>query len=289
MKTVRAPVLAGSWYPADAGRLAAGVDRWLAAADPAQKPAGRPWLAVAPHAGHAYSGPVAGKLFGLLRAHRPDTIFLLAPNHRMPLREIALSGADAFGTPLGRVPVDRAAGDRLADHDGFLVCDEAHRAEHAVEILLPFIQRTWPEDTPPIVPMLVPGAEPAVLARNARALREVAGPRDLLLVSSDFTHYGDAFGYVPFHEDIPMALERLDAGAILKILAGDAPGLQEYGRETGITMCGLPACCVALGDGPPSGHEAALLDYARSGDRDGDYSLSVSYAAILMSRGQERP
>jgi len=288
MKTVRPPVLGGSWYPADAAELAASVDAWLAAADPARRPAGRPWLAVSPHAGHAFSGPVAGKLFGLLREDRPGTIFLLAPNHRMPLQDIALSGYEAFGTPLGPVPVDRAACDQLAARDGFQTQDEAHKMEHAVEILLPFIQRTWPTDPPPIVPMLVPTSEPAVLEKAARALREVAGREDLLLISSDFTHYGPAFGYVPFTEDIPMALERLDAGAILKILAGDAPGLREYGQETGITMCGLPACCVALGEGPPPGYEAALLDYARSGDREDDYSLSVSYAAILMCRGEDK-
>lgn len=288
MKTLRPAVLSGSWYPADPGELATSVDAWLAAADAALKPAGRPWLAVAPHAGHAYSGPVAGKLFGLLRDERPDTLFLLAPNHRLPLDFIALTDVEAFATPLGRVPVAGETVRRLAARPGFRLHDAAHAHEHAVEILLPFVLRAWPDDPPPIVPMLVPMGPREFLWSAAAELQREVGPRDLRLVSSDFTHYGRSFGYVPFTEDIPMALERLDAGAILKILAGDADGLLAYGQETGITMCGLPACCVALAEGPPAGHEAALLDYARSGDRDGNYSLSVSYAAILMSRGPEK-
>ena len=44
----------------------------------------------------------------------------------------------------------------------------------------------------------------------------------------------------------------------------------------------------ALAAGLPEGYEAGLVDYSRSGDRDGDYSTSVSYASILMTSGQEQ-
>jgi DUF438 domain-containing protein len=83
----------------------------------------------------------------------------------------------------------------------------------------------------------------------------------------------------------PTSLEKLDAGAILKVLAGDAEGLRQYGRETGITMCGLQAAAVALDCGLPEGYEGALLHYSRSGDRDNDYTQSVSYAAVLLCSG----
>lgn len=287
MFTVRHPVLSGSWYPADAGELKASVDRFLAEADPAQMPKGRPWLAVTPHAGHAYSGSVAGRLFGLLKQHRPDNIIILAPNHRHPISEIALPGESAFATPLGEVPLNTELIGNLAAKPGFALNPEAHAQEHAIEIVLPFIQRTWSHDLPSVVPMLVPMLGGSALNLAGSTLKEMMGPRDLLLVSSDFTHYGSNFGFVPFTEDVPMSLERLDAGAILKILAADATGLLEYGRETGITMCGLAACCVALAGGPPPGYEAALLEYGRSGDRDGDYSLSVSYASLLLTSGNE--
>ncbi len=287
MATVRNPVLSGSWYPADPVVLAASVDRFMEEADSAQLPAGRPWLAVTPHAGHEYCGPVAGRLFGLLKNSRPDNIIILAPNHRHPITEIALPRESAFATPLGEVPLNTELISNLAEKPGFAIIPEAHGQEHAIEIVLPFVQRTWPESPPPVVPMLVPMMSEQALHQAGTVLQEFLGENDLLLVSTDFTHYGSAFGFLPFTDDVPMSLERLDAGAILKILAADANGLLQYGRETGITMCGLAACCVALAGGAPNGYEAALLDYRRSGDRDRDYSLSVSYASLLLTSGNE--
>lgn len=289
MSTIRKSVLSGAWYPADPEELARTIDGFLDAADPAAAPAGRPLIAVVPHAGYVFSGPTAGKLFGLLRDKPPGRIILLAPNHRISLDRIALSGSAAFETPLGAVAVDQAAVDQLAVCEAFAVNDRAHAEEHAVEIQLPLIQRTWPQAVPPIVPLLVP-VLPAEKSRAAAvALTQLAAEDTLFVVSTDFTHYGPAYGFVPFTENLPAALEELDSGAILRILAADPAGLRAYGRETGITMCGLEAAAVALDHGLPAGYEGALIDYSRSGDRDQDYSLSVSYAAVLLSSGRTAP
>ncbi len=242
-------------------------------------------MMVVPHAGYTYSGPTAGKAYGLLGEPRPERVIILAPNHRTPLVRCALSGCDAFATPLGNVPVDSLACAELADRPGFIRAESAHAIEHAVEIQLPFLQRIWPTDPPAIVPILVPRIDEVVRAEAARALCDLWDDQTLLIVSSDFTHYGADYGYVPFTDDIPQSLERLDSGAILKILAGDAQGLLEYGKQTGLTMCGLEATALALTCGLPPGYEAALLDYCRSADASGDYSMSVSYAAIFAATG----
>jgi hypothetical protein len=291
---VRPAVLAGSWYPGDAAKLAAMVDGFLGAArqarDLPQPPAGRPWLGLAPHAGYLYSGPVAGRLFASLPDLPPRRLVVLAPNHRARLDQPALSGAAAFATPLGEVPVDTAAVARLAAGGAFTVDDRAHRDEHAIEIQLPFVQRRWPATCPAIVPVLVPHLADGARAAAARALAAERDEGTLVLVSTDLTHYGAAYGFAPFAGPAPggiaAAIEKLDAGALLRVLAGDGPGLLDYGRRTGITMCGLEAAALALGGGPPPGHEAALLGYARSGDRDGDYTRSVSYAAALLACGR---
>ena len=285
MSAVRPPVLAGSWYPGDPAVLAREVDRCLALADPALRPSGRPLIAVVPHAGYSYSAPTAGKAYGLLRDSGWKRVFVLAPNHRVALDRIALSGAGAFATPLGTLPVDTTAVAALAVCPAFVVDDRAHADEHAVEIQLPFLQRLRPAAPPAVVPMLVPRLGEDRRREAAAALRAILGEEDLLLVSTDFTHYGASFGYVPFRGKGPDQIERLDAGAILKILGNEPAGLVEYGMSTGITMCGLEAAALALACGLPAGYEAALLDYARSADRDGDFSLSVSYAALLICSG----
>ncbi|MBK8165428.1 MAG: AmmeMemoRadiSam system protein B [bacterium] len=293
MSFVRPYALAGSWYPGDASQLAAMVDGFLAVArqarDAPPAPAGPPWLGLAPHAGYLYSGPVAGRLFACLPDRPPRRLVILAPNHRARLARPALSGAAAFATPLGEVPVDAASVARLAASGAFAVDDQSHRHEHAIEIQLPFVQRRWPEACLAIVPVLVPRLDEAGRVAAAAALAAERDEGTLVLVSTDLTHYGASYGFAPYAgqapDDLAGAIEKLDAGALLRVLAGDGPGLLDYGRRTGITMCGLEAAALALEGGPPPGHEAALLGYARSGDRDGDYISSVSYAAALLTGG----
>lgn len=288
---VRPSVLSGSWYPADPGHLAREVDSYLAGADPVQMTAGHPVLVLTPHAGFTYSGSTAGKIFGLLKSFPPRRIFLLAPNHRQAINKIALSSATTFETPLGKVPVDTSLVSHLAKEALFEMNDSAHAQEHAVEIILPFLQRTWPQPKlPAIVPMLVPHLSPEQSRRASTSLKELSQTLDgptLMVVSTDFTHFGAPFGYQPFAEDIPESLEKLDSGAILRVLKGDPDQLMDYGRQTGITMCGLAATAIALGCGLPANYEAGLIDYSRSGDRDGDYRHSVSYASILFTSGTE--
>jgi AmmeMemoRadiSam system protein B len=289
MNMIRKPVLSGAWYPADPTELARTVDGFLAEADPALKPAGRPLVALVPHAGYVYSGATAGKLFGLLKDFPPQRVVIMAPNHRIGLNSIALSGASAFATPLGEVEVDQAVSKQLAENESFDINELAHAEEHAVEIQLPLIQRTWPDAAIPIVPMLVPHLSDDLRTSAAAALASLAGPDTLILVSTDFTHYGVSYGYVPFTANLPAALEELDTGAILRILAADPEGLRQYGQDTGITMCGLEATAIALNRGLEPGYEGALIDYTRSGDRDGNYSLSVSYASVLLCSGDGGP
>ena len=66
--TVRRPEVAGTFYPAGADDCAALVARSLAGAQPA--PPGEPKVIVVPHAGHVYSGAIAGTAYAPLAARR---------------------------------------------------------------------------------------------------------------------------------------------------------------------------------------------------------------------------
>jgi MEMO1 family protein len=283
MTAVRPPVLAGSWYPAASAVLRRQVQEFLAGADPTRLPAGAPVIALAPHAGYRYSGAVAGKVLGLLRERRFAAVFILAPSHRSPLQCPALSSLDAFATPLGEIPIATTIVKQLIASGAFEVNDRAHAFEHAIEILLPFLQCALPEGTP-IVPILVGRLERRRRRAAARALDPWRDGRHLLLVSSDLTHYGADYGYLPFTADVPQRLAQLDTGALQKFLARDPDGLLAYAEATGITMCGLEAAAVAIDADLPAGTEAVLLDYARSSDLTGDHDLSVSYAAALITQ-----
>ncbi len=283
MLKVRAPVLAGTWYPAAPAELAATVRAFLAApgAPTPSATAERPVLAIVPHAGYAYSGAAAGRVYRRLAPWRYDRVFILAPSHRTRLRKVSVSGFAAYATPLGEVAVDREAADRLLADEAFASVEAAHTAEHAEEIQLPFLQAVF-GDGLRIVPLLVPRLDSGARRRAAAALAPWCDGRSLFLVSSDFTHYGESYGYAPFAEGVPERVEALDRGAWELILARDPDGLLAYRDRTGITMCGLDAAALALTAPLPAGLTGELAAYARSGDRDRDYSLSVSYAGLIL-------
>ena len=275
---VRPPVLAGTWYPGDPETLAMMVDGFLGAGPATPPLPGKPAVLLVPHAGYAYSGPVAGRGYRTVRGRRYRRVVILAPNHRVAISRIALPSAAAYETPLGRVPLDSDALAALAGSPAFTVSDAAHGPEHAVEIQLPFLQRVL-DPLPPVVPLLVPSAGPELRREAAAALADWTDGRTLWVVSSDMTHFGPAYGYVPFTDRIPERIAALDRGALERIAAWDADGLVEYGRRTGITMCGLAAMALAMSAPWPVRPRVVELGYARSGDQEGDYTLSVSYAA----------
>ncbi|MBM3538961.1 MAG: AmmeMemoRadiSam system protein B, partial [Alphaproteobacteria bacterium] len=142
---VRAPAVAGLFYPAAAAVLAAEVDRLLAGVPAVTGPV--PKALIVPHAGYPYSGPIAATAYARLRPAR-DTIrrvVLLGPAHRDWFKGLALPSAGAFRTPLGDIPIDPAAALALRANPNVTVRDDAHKAEHSLEVHLPFLQRLLPD------------------------------------------------------------------------------------------------------------------------------------------------
>ena len=144
------------------------------------------------------------------------------------------------------------------------------------------MQRALPGTTP-IVPVLVGGgASCADAARIATAVAPLVRESTLVVISSDFTHFGPRFGYVPFTEDVPARIRALDLGAIHAIEAGDAGAFEGYVAATGATICGHRAIEVLLRL-PIASHGAALIDYDTSGRITGSWDHSVSYAALSIA------
>src|SRR5262249_6145119 len=155
---IRPAAVAGTFYPGEPTRLEAEVARLLGQASPSG--AAAPKAVIAPHAGYVYSGAVAASAFAQLREHGDGVarVVVIGPAHYVPVRGIALPTADAFVTPLGPVPVDRAALAAIADLPCVKALDAAHAPEHAIEVELPFLQRVLPRFA--MVPLLVGSATP---------------------------------------------------------------------------------------------------------------------------------
>src|SRR5215467_5069577 len=150
--SVQSACVAGMFYPADPAVLAAGVDKSIASA-PAPRLEAK--AVIAPHAGHVYSGDIAGAAYRLLARRKGEIkrVVLLGPNHRVPLSGIAVSPADSWATPFGPLPVNREGRDLFAREPGVTVAAQPFALEHSVEVHLPFIHRALGDVE--ILPVLV--------------------------------------------------------------------------------------------------------------------------------------
>jgi AmmeMemoRadiSam system protein B/AmmeMemoRadiSam system protein A len=279
-EVVRPAALAGrGWYPGTPESLAKTVDGYLAEGS---WEGDRPLALIVPHAGYDWSGPMQGKVYATIRGKSYRRVFLLGVPHRERLRGISIPRVTHYRTPLGKVPLDREAADRLLARGApFTSHPRAHDQEHSVEIHLPFLQRALKDFE--IVPMLV-YVHGNMVHTAAAALKEELRPGDLVIASSDNTHYGARFGYVPFPADDSAAenLRKLDMDAVAKILDLDLPGYVAYKDETGITTCGFSPICVLMAL-LPGGVKGTMTGYDTSASRSGDWSSAVSYVGIAFT------
>jgi AmmeMemoRadiSam system protein B len=249
------------FYPADARELHAVVERLLAAAAVADEPP--PKAIIAPHAGYIYSGPVAATVYARLRplAGRVERVVLLGPSHRVAFRGLATSSADFFHTPLGDVPLDREAIARAEGLPQVTSLDAAHRAEHSLEVHLPFLQSVL--GTFRLVPLVVGDADPDSTAEVIDLLW--GGEETLIVVSSDLSHYHDYDTARRLDAATTTAIERLDPSAVhYDDACGRNPinGLLRVARRRRLT--------------------ARTLDLRNSGDTAGPRDSVVGYGAYVF-------
>ncbi|NLG34307.1 MAG: AmmeMemoRadiSam system protein B [Lentisphaerae bacterium] len=274
--------LAGAWYSADPDRLRKELELFLhhagVQADPAL------CAVVMPHAGYAYSGPCAAfgaRALALRGGLRRVVVLGFSHRVRMPNAVSVPSRETDCRTPLGDIPLDTDALAALRDHPLFADVPETRRSENSVEMQIPLLQAALEGIEWSLVPVTLGQLDPDARSEAARALSSLMDDDTVWVVSSDFTHYGPDFGYVPFTDSIEENLRRLDGGAIDRILAGDAGGFEAYCRETGATICGRDSIGVFL-NLLPRPFTARELAYDTSGRITGDYRNSVSYASLAF-------
>jgi MEMO1 family protein len=285
---VRPSALAGAWYPADPAELTQLVDGLLDGADGAGTALapGELRALIVPHAGYVYSGPTAGQGYALLTGRSFRRVLVLAPSHHGAFPGLSIAAVDAYRTPLGDCPLDREVIGSLRASSLVGNEPEADAPEHAIEIQLPFLQRALAPGWR-LVPVLVGQLSDADLGRAAELLRPLADAATLVVVSSDFTHYGPRFDYRPFPLDAetPARLAALDGGAIDRILAKDGAGFSAYQRKTGDTICGYQPIGILLRMLGPQARVTRIA-YTTSGALTGDYANSVSYAVLAVTDPQ---
>jgi hypothetical protein len=273
---------AGRWFPDDPRKLREACDGFMAG-DAAPIPQA-PIAIISPHAGYQFSGAVAGRGYAVLKGRPYARVILLGPSHRAYVRGASVLRADAYDTPLGRIPVDAAVRDTLLKTPGVSTQPAAHASEHSVENQLPFLQAAIGPFK--MIELLVGDMAEGDRAVLAAALRPLLTDGTLLVVSSDFSHYGPSYGYVPFKDNVPDQLRVLNDLAAQEILQVDLEGWAKFLSETRDTICGQSAIGLLLKVLEPMDDVQGLrVAFDTSGRQLGDYTNSVTYASFVFWRG----
>jgi len=278
-KTVLCSALAGTWYSADGVTLRKEIEGYLDQVKQDRMP--DVMALILPHAGYRYSGSVAAYGVHHVRQGHYKRVVIIGPTHRYPIQNaVSVPDVTHYKTPLGEAPIDLDFVARLREFPFVISHPEAHLEEHSVQIELPLIQVALNDFK--IVPIVCGQLSTESAREIGAALRSLVDEETLVVASTDFTHYGDRFGYVPFREDVPDSLRRLDLGAYALIEQKNVDGFATYVSSTGATICGRNPISLLLAMLPDDA-KAHLLKYDTSGRITGDFNNSVSYLAAAFT------
>ncbi len=269
------------WFPSDPAKLTAILDQSFATARTrtGDAPPRKGLLGlVAPHAGLAFSGPIAAAAYS--RLDNPANVIVLGFSHRVGVRGIVAPLLEAYATPLGRLEVDRA----LVRQLGFTPVAEGRVCDHSIENQIPFIQRAAPRAK--VIPLYVGQMTDDELRAAAAKLAARLKAGDVIVASSDFTHYGAAYGYAPFANDsqLPSRLRSRFASLVEEIGTLSVPAFEGFLSRTGDTTCGAGPIRLLMAALARWNDEVFVtpLDFTTSGDLTRDWSTSVSYGALAF-------
>ena len=275
---IRQPLVAGSFYPADAKDLQKTVDELLsrvslpAITDPVV-------ALIAPHAGYPYSGGVAAHSYALLKGRKFDHVVVIAPSHFDGFPFVSVYDGDAYATPLGTVPVDRAFAAKLAGSSPLIrLSSRGHspvggQAEHALEVELPFLQRTLGQFK--LVPVIMgQQSYEASRALGVQLAKLIHGSDTLIVASSDLSHYHPYDDAVELDHKVLTAIEEWD---YLSLSQNNEHGTWE-------ACGGGPIVAAMIAAERLGANRARLLKYANSGDTTGDRTRVVGYSAFALVR-----
>ena len=289
MRDVRYSCVAGRFYPDTQRACEEELARYTDFDGAGVEMEGAPVSGIVPHAGWAFSGPTAGKVFAFLKQRaKPETFIVFGATHRYGGRAPVMMCGGRWETPLGPMLVDGDACQRLMEAFGgkVLLDVDLHEGEHSIEVQAPFIQYLFPGAR--IVPVLTPsGPESAALGAAAGEVARESEGSVAVIGSTDLTHYGYEYGFAPKGVG-PSALRWVrDVNDRRVIDLAAALRADEIVDEAKMhaNACGAGAMAAATAAARAAGRErGVLLDYATSHDAapERPASMFVGYAGMVF-------
>nr|WP_320192508.1 AmmeMemoRadiSam system protein B [uncultured Desulfobacter sp.] len=256
---VRQAAYQGTFYPKSEFELRRMLDKLMQEAERTQL-SGKLRALILPHAGYIYSGSVASHGAVLIKRAAFDKVIIMGPDHRVGFTGCSVSSASAWQTPLGQVDLHDDARRLLQSKNLFHIDPVSEKQEHAVEVILPFVQAVLDDFT--LVPVVTGRC---AIEKTARKIDELIDGRTLLIASSDLSHY------LPYDRAV-----KKDRQTIGMILEGRAAELKAADNAA----CGRVPLLMLMNIAQKRNWKPVLLHYANSGDTAGDRSRVVGYCAI---------
>ncbi|MDD5331955.1 MAG: AmmeMemoRadiSam system protein B [Candidatus Nanoarchaeia archaeon] len=239
---------------------------------------------ISPHAGYSFSGFCQAWAYKEIAESKfPKRYVIIGINHMNKGENYSVSLED-FETPFGKIKTDIGFGKELMSKCKFLKNDEqAHVNEHSIEVQLPFLQYVSRDKLKDlrIVPILISEFDYEKCKKLGWAIGEI-DENTVVIVSSDFTHYGKHYGYIPFLDNVKKRMYEMDLDAINAITDLNSRKFLDHLEKTNATICGAGAILAGIeafkGLDCDKGN---LLRYYTSGDLT-NYDNAVGYAAIVF-------
>ena len=276
--TVREPVVADMFYPADSAELAQMVQEHLNNVKNLPSPDGQIIALIVPHAGLIYSGQIAAYSYKLLENSGVNKVILCGPSHRYGFEGLSVYGPGIqWKTPLGVVSCNDSLCNQLMKYDKQIaVVELAHAREHSLEVQLPYLQTVLGSFQ--IVPIVMGYPNHETIELFAEALTALPFDKHtVMVIATDWQHYR------PASQGWPM-----DALGIECLKDLDPARLESYLNSGEVEACGGGPMVAMLKAAIAKGaNKVKILKYGDSGDVSGDKSSVVSYVAAVIYKSSD--
>lgn len=278
---IREPAVAGVFYPMSASELRNAISKYRTSVEEKKVIA-----AVVPHAGYQYSGKTASKVYAGI-SQKFDTVIILGPNHH-GVGSISTDTGE-WRTPLGILKIDEEFVKELTDGGLVNIDSRAHLREHSIEVQLPMLQQRFGELK--FVPITINSAFYDIdnMKKLGNKIADVANRlkrQPLIIASSDFTHYGSAYGYTPFKANVSQTLKKIKdidmeiASYATRIMPEK---MIDECKDRELTICGYgPIAATVWAASKLGAKKGEVVDYSTSFDVSKDASAIVGYCGIVL-------
>lgn len=284
--------LAGSWYPKNKNILQQALQQADTVAQSSYAASVKSQTIralIAPHAGIRYSGSVTAGTYRLIDP-TIQRVIILAPDHSGKTRGVALPTFNQYILPNGSLTVDTQLIQKLSQHELFNFDETVFSKEHSLEMQLPFIIKYC--NTAQIIPLIIGTIDCKNAQHIAQQLKTIINKNTIVVISSDFVHYGKRFNFMPFTDHQQLRIRHLNSQAIQLIEKADCTAFESFIRKTGATICGSCPIKILLHlihSGTFGTVEPQLIGYDTSSKSDTEDSVSYIGMIFTTEKLSEKP